>query len=226
MKIPFEENLDSKEISIHSLSNSKLKNTINFNTKKLIVNETKNSFSEKDFISDEFDYYVNSEIIGKLLEGNLEADLRQMSIKFNSANQLPIVARLVNEKKLLNDKNAYVENEYPLLYDRRRNNLSGGFLDYSLTGNYVENENPFYSFNFGLGGELFGGDAQVFSQHSLFQNKFIYNQTEYRWRYAFLNNKDISSISLGNNNIFGLQSYNFRGINITNQPLESKALLW
>lgn len=75
-----------------------------------------------------------------------------------------------------------------------------------------------------MGNELFGGDFQLATNHSLFQNKFIYNQTQYRWRYAFLNNRTISNIILGNGNAFGLQSYDFKGITVSNEPLELRRI--
>ncbi len=213
---------EDKVITVTSLYESENQNSVNLTDEEISVNGVSNQITKNDFIVGDIDYFLKKDIIEKVIGATIDINLRDMSLKFSSKKELPMVERLINEKKVSNLKASYIDNEFPLVFDRSRNDFAPGFFDYALTGNFVKEEQPYYFFNMGLGSELFGGDAQVFSQYSIFQNKLLFNQTDYRWRYAFLNNRKISSVSLGNNSAQGLQSYEFRGVSVSNEPLESR----
>ncbi|MFZ1289215.1 MAG: hypothetical protein WAR79_03965 [Melioribacteraceae bacterium] len=224
LQINHTEDFDIEKFSAQSLSESIITNSIDFKNLNQIKNYEKINIERNDFIKNDVEFFVKPELIENLINGKFDVSLRNLEVKFSSANQLPMVERLINQQKFTQSKNLVVAENYPIKFARERKVFSGGFLDYSLSSNFVENENPFYSFDLGLGNELFGGDFQLATNHSLFQNKFIYNQTQYRWRYAFLNNRTISNIILGNGNAFGLQSYDFKGITVSNEPLELRRI--
>ncbi len=219
LQLNHNEDINNSRISVQSLDNEKSNNSIDFvNLNKMIKGaETKISYS--DFTQTELEYYVKTNLFELLISAKFEINLRNLEIKFSSDNQLPMAERFTNQR-ILQNKSSINEEKYPLKFDRERKYFSGGFFDYSLYGSYVKNVSPYYSINLGLGNEILGGDFQINSSNSIFKNEFMNNQTEYRWRYAFLNNRKISSITLGNEYAYGLQSYSFRGISITNQPLE------
>lgn len=47
------------------------------------------------------EYFVKPDLIENLLEGKLEVSLRNLEVKFSSANQLPMVERLINQQNFL-----------------------------------------------------------------------------------------------------------------------------
>ena len=192
------------------------------NTLKLgdeIINIPKSSISKS-----ELEYFLNKETLEKLIGMDIEIDMKNLTVRLTSDFILPMFQRMINEKNLSFYKNSQSEKSYPLLFNRERRYLSGGFLDYSATSNYVKDQSPYYSFSFGLGAEVLGGDIQMTSQQTFLDNKITYSELRYKWRYAFLNNDYVSNVSLGHNNSFGLQSYNFKGIQISNEPLEARRL--
>ncbi|MBK8947010.1 MAG: hypothetical protein IPM32_17320 [Ignavibacteriae bacterium] len=219
-------NSDSEfeKISAQSLSEGKNFNSIDFEDFVQIKNDEKIFFLKNDFIKTELEIFVKKELAENLINGKFEISLRNLEVKFTAPIQLPMVERFINQQKFSHNKNQLIEVNYPIKFDRERNNFTGGFLDYALTSNFIKNENPFYNFDFGLGNEIFGGDFQLTTNYSLFQNNFYNNQAEYKWRYAILNNRKISNITLGNVNTFGLQSYDLKGISVSNEPLELRRL--
>ena len=183
-----------------------------------VIDLTKN-----DFIESELEYYLKPEKITEILGLNLSVDFRKLSIKINSTNT-PLYKRLINEKELSVTKNTNNYKLYPLLYNRERHIFKGIFTDYNFNANYIKNQNPIYSYQIGFGTELFGGDAELFHSQSSLEKSFNYNQLEARWQYAFINNRNISSITLGNNYADGIQSYEYRGIKLSNKPLEDRKI--
>ncbi|MCB9220090.1 MAG: hypothetical protein H6610_11610 [Ignavibacteriales bacterium] len=214
---------EDKIISGEVFGVTDLKYLLSIKDKKLILGDETIQLSDKDIIETDLDYLLTADILEKIIGMKVATDMRDLTVKLTSDLTLPMQQRLANEKKLgLYKNNLASNNDYPLMFNRKRNLISGGFLDYSATSNYVINQSPFYSFQIGAGAELFGGDIQIFNQQSLFENKATYNQTYYKWRYAFLNNDYLSSVTLGNINSVGLQSFDFKGIQITNEPLEAR----
>jgi hypothetical protein len=178
--------------------------------------------TELNFLESELEYFVNEEIFEKTTGLSAEVDMRDLTVELSADFNIPMVNRILNEKKLDLYKNSMADNSYPLMFKRQRKYLSGGFLDYAATANYINQQLPYYSLQLGMGGEFLGGDVQINSQQTFFDKKLTYNQVRYKWRYAFLNNDYISNISFGHNHTLGLQSYDFRGIKISNEPVEAR----
>jgi hypothetical protein len=223
LKINHNVDFDKKQIkgSISEENNEKYQ--IDFK-KLLIVKAGKNiTLKKNDYIEDELDFYVKPEIINEVLELNIKVDLRQLNLKVKSTNT-PLYKRLINKKELSVYRNSLQNKNFPLRYKREKHLFKGIVADYNLSANYVKNQKPYYSYQLGLGTEILGGDVELRHRQTLFENNNSLNQLEARWRYAFLNNRNISSITLGNNNAVGIQSYEYRGIKITNEPLEDRKL--
>lgn len=197
---------------------------LDLKNRKLIINENTLELMNTDFIEDDFEIFVTADILKKAFGITSQIDMRSLTAKVQTEYLPPIAERLRNEKRLEIYRHNSTYRSYPLLYDRERKNINGGFLDYSLSASYLKNESPYYSIDAGLGAELLGGDIQVNSQQSFFNKKITYNQVEYKWRYAFLENNYISNISLGHNYSYGLQAYQVKGIHISNEPLEPRKL--
>ncbi len=196
---------------------------INFNTGKAEVNGKTYLLQKDDFIKNGEDFLIKTEVLNKLLNLNLQTDMKRLIIKIKSLNT-PLYKRLIDEKELSLYKNLRQYKTFPLLYKRKRHLLKGFIADYNFNANFIKNQNPSYSYQLGLAAEVFGGDAEIFNRQILFEDSFGFNQLDARWRYAFINNRKISSITLGNNNTLGIQPYDYRGIKITNEPLEERKI--
>ncbi len=195
----------------------------NFNTLTAQRNGKIKKLKENDFIEEELEYFVKPEIINEILGLNLKIDFRKLQIKINSTNT-PLYKRLINQKELSILKNEDNYKKYPLLYKRKHHLFKGLFTDYNFNATYINNQKPIYMYQIGFGAEVLGGDAELFHAQSSLENSFNFNQLEARWRYAFVNNRNISSVILGNNYANGLQSYEYRGIKISNKPLEERKI--
>ena len=201
-----------------------LKYLLNIDKREYTLGDESTIISSEDIIKSDLDNFVDKTIVEKITGMSTKVDMRNLAINLSSDFILPMIQRKLNEKKLSLNRSNNAERNYPLLFNRQRKIISGGFLDYSATGNYIQNQAPYYSLNFGLGAELLGGDAQIYSQQSLINNQIQYTQLRYKWRYAFLNNDHISTISLGHNNSNGLLSYSIKGINVSNEPVEARRI--
>jgi len=195
---------------------------LDFLNNELLIGDLKTKEDKTSILKTELEYFVSEEIVENVTGMNLDVDMSNLSIVLSSDFILPMIQRKINAQKLSLYKDQISEEKYPLVFNRQRKYLSGGFLDYSGSANFIKNQSAHYSLNLGLGAEMLGGDIQVNSQQSLVNNKLNYSDTRYKWRYAFLNNDYISNVSLGHNNLYGLQSYDFNGIQISNEPVEAR----
>ncbi|MCP5061017.1 MAG: hypothetical protein GY936_00945 [Ignavibacteriae bacterium] len=215
--------IDEKIISGKVSLDSQEEFEINFE-KSIFTNYKSNNIIEKDdFIETELEYYLTPKLIDEILGLNLKVDFRRLHIKVRSTNT-PIYERLINEKELSVYQNSQISKSYPLLFGRERKLFNGLLVNYSLSGNYTKNQNSLYSYQLGVGAEILGGDFQFFNSQSYIKNKFQYSKTDARWRYAFLKNNYLSSVTFGNNNATGLLQYQFNGIQVSNIPLEERKL--
>ena len=205
-------------------NSSKLKFHFDIKRNTIVIGDSSIVVPTKSIIQSDLDYFISKSILENLTGMKVEIDMRNLVVNLSAEFMLPMIQRMINEKNLNLTKDSQIENTYPLLFNRNRNYLSGGFLDYSATANYLLNQSPYYSLNFGLGAEVFGGDVQLSSQQTLIKNELTYSELRYKWRYAFLNNDYISNISIGHNNTMGLQSYNFKGLQISNEPVEARRI--
>jgi len=216
--------LENSTVTGQKIDNPKLKYLLKFNDGVLEIGKDTSKINPENLIESDLEYFVSENIVEKISGMKVDVDMRNLTVTLTSDFTLPIFQRMLNEQKVSLLKSSSVNNNYPLMFNRERNYLSGGFFDYSATTNYAKNQLPYYSLNFGLGAEIFGGDTRISSQQTLFDKKITSSQFLYKWRYAILNNEIISNISLGDNNILGLQSYDFRGIQVSNKPLESRRI--
>lgn len=202
--------------------NDNLSYKLNLGQKKFTIENENILLNNSNYLKGDIDYYLAEEIIEKITGMELNVNMKNLTIELSSDFMLPMHKRILNEQKLSLYRDANSGSKYPLLYNRKHNYFGGAFFDYSATANLYKDQSPFYSLQYGIGTELFGGDFQIHSQQSWTDNQFSINSTQYKWRYAVLENNYISNIAIGNTNAQGLQSYELRGINISNQPIESR----
>lgn len=196
----------------------------NLDLKNAIIS-VENNISEpinEHYILSDLEYFLRTSTIEKVTRLSAKTDMSNLTINFSSDFTLPFIEQKINEKKLAFTKMSKQKSNYPLLFKRNRNIIKGGFFDYSLSSTWSANSSSNHYIDLNVGAELLGGDIQIGSSQSFSDNSLSYNKIDYKWRYAFLNNKYISNFSIGNNVVYSLQSYNFKGIQISNKPIEQR----
>ncbi len=158
----------------------KLETEFKFDLKnnKLNLGKNLNSIAQRNISKTELEYFIDESILEQLTGMDIEIDMKNLTVKFSSDFILPMFQRMINEKNLSFYKENQSEKSYPLLFNRERRYLSGGFLDYSATSNYVLDQSPYYSLSLGMGAELLGGDIQVNSQQTFLENEVSLQRVE------------------------------------------------
>lgn len=170
----------------------------------------------------ETDFYMTPEIFNEVFELEFNIDFNNLVLTLDTPHELPIVAEYRRSQERNQERQFSLrENPYELRFDRNRKMVYGGFLDYSLTAN-VTSDNNSYSLNTTLGGELLGGDiqGQAFTDFRGDNSSFLTNNV--RWRYAWREKDYLSKIVVGQTRSDGLENRRFRGLSITNEPVEPR----
>ncbi len=198
---------------------------LNYQGKELRFNNTVEKISKENFVTSDLELFVASSLFEKMTAMKVKIDMKRLTVSLSSDFIIPVVQRKINEKKLSIYNSKLKENQYPLLFNRERKYLSGGFLDYSASAHIINGKPSTYYLSTGLAAELFGGDLQVSSQQSFYNNNLSFNEIKYRWRYAILKNDYISNITVGHKSLQGLISYQSQGVRISNEPIEPRKVI-
>lgn len=195
---------------------------INFNNLTFKSRNNEFTFSKSDFVEKEFEYYLSPELFYKAFKLSFSIDLNNLTLNLASEDILPVYSKYLREEKYKYFSRSEDVAQYPLLFPRERNYLSGGFLDYSLTSSFSKQHLPLYNYGLGLGIELFGGDLQTSLTGYTLENVTTTSEFQYRWRYGLDKNKFLSQVSVGNLFSTGINSQSFHGLQVSNQPLEQR----
>lgn len=180
------------------------------------------SFSIGDFVKKDFEYYLTADLFYKAFRLSFSVDISNLTLNLAAADILPVYSNYLREQKYSYSSKSKESEKFPLLFPREKSFLSGGFIDYTLSGSYSKHYLPFYNYDFGIGAELFWGDLQTSVNGYSISNASINSEIEYRWRYVLDKNQFMSQVSLGNLISTGINSYTFHGLQISNQPLEQR----
>ncbi len=197
------------------------KYTISFDRLTVHVGGKKFTFDSTDFIRGPVDFYVLPAFFRKMFKLDFSLDMNRLTILLKTTLKLPIISsyqRKVNMQYQTQPLGIF-RPQAPLEYPRNWSLLNGGVMDYSL-GSYYSGSTPSYSYNFLAGGELLGGDIEgTLSGEMVGKQSTIYTK-EIHWRYVIDSTRVITSFSVGNLFSNGINQYDFRGVQITNQPVQ------
>lgn len=177
------------------------------------------TFSESEFIKTDLDYYLRTDFFDKAFKLSFTVDIRNLALKLISEEILPVYSRFLREKKYNYLANYRKTEDFPLLFPRERYLLMGGFFDYNVSASFAEYSQPFYNYDFGVGMEVLGGDLKASTFGTVVSNDFVNPIYEYSWRWAEEKNNLLTQVSIGDLTGSGLGTYQFEGIQISNQPL-------
>ncbi len=151
---------------------------------------------------------------------DFQVSMSDLSLRLNSNSILPVYRKYIDQLKL-SSQEFNQPGKTERTFGAKKPLFTLGSFDYLLSSNFGKNSKPFSSYRFGLGGIILGGEGSVISSGNSFEGKIINNRIEWLWRYPVFKNY-LTQISLGNILANGLASYNIRGIQITNEPLEPR----
>ncbi len=198
---------------------------IHFQNRTVTLDGEEYQFSADEMIIDELDFYMHPDVFEEVFNMNFSVDMNTLVLRLETAEIMPVVDRL--ERRLRRQRTelgVHTRELYPREFERKRELLGGGFLDYSLTGNVSEQTN-FYNYTASIGAEVLGGDIQgnLFGSWSEVSSNF--STSGLRWRYVFEDQPWLTQVRIGQHFTEGPQSRQFRGINLTNQPIEPRRTL-
>ncbi len=183
------------------------------------------SFSTEEMLIDELDFYLLPEVFDEVFGLDFEVDMSGLVLRLEATETMPVVDRLERQRRRDRaDLGIRTRELYAREFDRDRQLLGGGFLDYSLTGNVTNNINN-YSYTASIGAEVLGGDVQGNLFGSWSELSSNYTTSGLRWRYTFQDQEWLTQAYAGQHRTEGPQSRQFRGVHLTNQPIEPRRTL-
>lgn len=227
---PFKELCDLLEINskigkniISGFNGSKSNSyKISFNPNKVVLSDTLKNFNFENFLKTDFDYFFNSKFYDKIFGMLLSTNFSTLTSSIQSRELLPIYQRFQREKSYEAFAKRKEKEEAKILYPRDRVLLNGGIFDYNIGYTVGGGQNISSFYNFKLGGELLGGDAQITTTGDVSVNRSLNNNIDYLWRYVFDKNDYLRTVSLGKNSLSGIYSLNYTGVKASNDQVEPR----
>jgi hypothetical protein len=181
-------------------------------------------FTKDDLIIGDLDYYLTPRIFEELFQLNFEMDLNNLALTLESVLTLPVVEALLRKQKRSRiQNNLPVDKNYEIASNRNRQILNGGFLDYNFSQAYNKDFSVF-TYNSAIGVEFLGGDVQGSLLGSVSGEYNSFETDNLRWRYTIRNNDYISKITVGQTRSDGILTSSYKGIRITNEPIEPQRI--
>ncbi|MBO6621481.1 MAG: hypothetical protein JJ892_01355 [Balneola sp.] len=182
--------------------------------------------SPDDFLVGELDYYFSIAFYQRLFELDFEMDLNNLSLTLESVNTLPIVSQYLREQRRFRaQNNIFTDSKnYPVRFGRNKNFFNGGFLDYNISNSYNSDGTNSLSTSSTIGFELAGGDLQGSVIGNIATDYNNFETRNLRWRYVIRDNPLITNIQVGQTRSDGIISDSYKGIRITNNPIEPRRL--
>lgn len=221
LKINYEVKNSKKLIEGLFISNN-LNYSINFDLKTIKIGEKYIEFTENDFVLLDDVYYIHPVIFENLFNTTIEVNFNKLVVEVKSPDKLPAMIYYERDAERTDLKKNEVEVSAPLIYKKDRTYLNAGFLDYSLSSNFMRNSDPGYNYNFDLGTEFLGGDLKTSIGGSFEKGKFNNGDGNFLWKYALDKNSFLNQVYVGQLNYTGQYNGLINGIQITNTPVEPR----
>lgn len=196
--------------------------SINLENKVISFGDTRRTLTDDDFLINDFDNYLTTEIFEDVFGLRFIVDLNNLAVDLETEKELPsIESALRNIRRRFANQNRNENVYHPLRSGRERTLINGGFLDYSLSSFVSEEENN-YNINTSLGLQLAGGELQG-NVAGYYSDDFSDIRSEnLSWRYVIGNTPAITDITIGQSVLDGVLSTPYSGIRITNEPIEPR----
>jgi len=185
----------------------------------VIIGKETFALTPDEFKQTDLDLFLTASAFYRFFRLRIDIDFRQLAAVLTTEDKLPIAAELERDERLqITEAQKKNHTSYPLLSARQKPLLGGGVLDYTITGAHSEEGNA-YNGTFRAGAEVLGGEFNGTLNVSADSSRLSGGNQTYQWKYVFDDSKIISQASLGVMDGYGLTSSQFRGIQLSSQPV-------
>lgn len=198
--------------------------SVNFKNQQARRGDERFTFSAEQYLIKELDFYITPALFNKIFDLSFVVNFNALDLQLEAPYTMPVVARYQRQQRREQLEQLYYDHTgYPLKFDRNRQLLDGGFLDYSLSSNISEGTN-IYTYSTNLGAELLGGDLQgsIFGSYS--DEVSTFRTDNLRLRYVMDDNPYLRQVLAGQVITEGLNSNSIVGVRLTNQPVIPRTL--
>jgi hypothetical protein len=197
--------------------------SINFQRQRITFGDKVYDLEAADFRLKELDSYLPPRIFSEVFDLNFSVDFNSLALQLETQAELPLIERALRNQQRRTDV-AFLDEEefYDLKEERDYRLLRGGFADYSVSSSVVNSE-PIFNYNTAIGVEALFGDLQgsIFGVYA--DENLLTSTNNLRLRYMF-DNPYASRIIIGQSNLNGVLKNPYRGIRISNEPIEPRRL--
>ncbi|MCX6143014.1 MAG: hypothetical protein NTZ35_07320 [Ignavibacteriales bacterium] len=194
------------------------------NAKSLKADVKGQSFrlAKDDFVLVGASLYLVPAVYEKLFHLCFSVDMSRLVLSLETSVYLPVVA--VRDRERNARFLATIEpgrQQYPLMYPRSQHLYNGTILDYSLTAASSSGRQSL-AYDLRAGAELLYGDFQIGALGTYEPDLQTGSTVDVRWRHAFKGLRSLTQLSVGDLVASGVQQYQFRGIQLSNEPLQPR----
>lgn len=177
------------------------------------------TFAPEDAVVGELGFFVRPALLDTLFQFRTEVDLRSLSVAIDPPQPMPVDAAFARARgRRTIAPLLLVQEDAPLLYNRRRRLLGGAVLGYNLGATVIDG-NSFFRFNFDVGAELLGGDIRGSVQGTVNDQAATLGYERIRWRFVPTDNLWLTQVRLGELNSVGLRPFSYVGVSLANNPI-------
>lgn len=197
---------------------------LNFGDQTAQIGDKKVQLSPDDYLVRETDFFLHPSVFEELLDLTFSIDFNNLTLSLETPVTMPVVAARERDRRrerMLRSKSPLYRDFHPIRFDRKRQLLNAGFLDYNFSGNVTDGTNVFV-YNTNTGFEIAGGDFQGNFAGSVSDEITSFNTSNVRWRYVMRNNTFLTQATAGQSSSGGLLNRAFTGIKLTNEPIEPR----
>jgi hypothetical protein len=195
---------------------------INAKSLKAVVKGQSFLLEKDDFVLVGASLYLVPAVYEKLFHLHFSVDMSRLVLSLETSAYLPVVAARNRERnaRFL----ATIEpgsQQHPLMYPRFQHLYNGTILDYSLTAASTSGRQSL-GYDVRAGAELLYGDFQIGALGTYEPGLETGSTMDVRWRHAFMGLRSLTQLSVGDLVASGVQQYQFRGIQLSNEPLQPR----
>ena len=179
-------------------------------------------FRPSEFLVTGHEFYCVPGVLAEMFGLHFSVHLRELTLSLATEDVLPIVQEQERElRRKAITAPPVMQPAAPLLYPYERRALDGGFLDYSISSAFSSGRRSF-TYYARAGAQLLGGDIEsgIYGEQARGVNRLY--KSDVRWRYVLLSNRYLTQVLIGDLVSVGLNGYQYRGLRLTNEPVEPR----
>lgn len=195
-----------------------------FTRQTVIFKDQEYVFEFDDFRIGEMDFYVSPQVFEEVFGMYFTVNMNTLVLTLESEHRMPVEEAAERERaRRLIEAREVTREFFPLEHDRNRRVMGIGFADYTISGNFSQ-DNPNMNYSVVGGGEILGGDIQGNVIGNWAGDGHSIRTTNLRWRYVVRDTPWFSTFQAGQMSTTGLQSRRIRGASISNNPVEPRRI--